>query len=108
VIANGGFELPSEAMSLGKKLLLKPLDGQFEQQSNVATLDMLGLASVMDTLDPVAVRHWLDERSGEEVHYPDVADAIAAWILAGQWDDHQELCRTLWKQVDFPSYVSIN
>lgn len=108
VIANGGFELPSEAMSLGKKLLLKPLDGQFEQQSNVATLDMLGLASVMDTLDPVAVRHWLDERSGEEVHYPDVADAIAAWILAGQWDDHQELCRTLWKQVDFPGYVSIN
>ncbi|MCV5223578.1 hypothetical protein OFC57_32235, partial [Escherichia coli] len=24
VIANGGFELPSEALSLGKKLLLKP------------------------------------------------------------------------------------
>ncbi len=47
VVANGGFELPSEALTLGKKLLLKPLEGQFEQQSNVATLEALGLAQTM-------------------------------------------------------------
>ena len=29
VMTNGGFELPSEALAIGKKLLLKPLDGQF-------------------------------------------------------------------------------
>ncbi|MDC0610619.1 glycosyltransferase [Vibrio sp.] len=108
VIANGGFELPSEAMSLGKKLLLKPLSGQFEQQSNVATLEMLGLASTMDKLDPSVVRHWLDEQSGEKVSYPDVANAITEWVLSGHWDNHQQLCESLWKQVDFPSYVSIN
>lgn len=57
VIANGGFELPSEALSLGgKKLLLKPLAGQFEQQSNVATLEDLGLAMSMESLDISAVR----------------------------------------------------
>ncbi len=108
VIANGGFELPSEAMALGKKLLLKPLDGQFEQQSNVATLEMLGLATAMDSLDSVVVSHWLDEKAGEKVSYPDVSDAIAEWIMAGQWDDHKELCDFLWRQVDFPSYASIS
>lgn len=108
VIANGGFELPSEAMSLGKKLLLKPLSGQFEQQSNVATLDILGLASVMDFLDPSAVSRWLDEKQAEKVIYPNVADAIAGWVMGGHWNDHSELCNSLWQQVDFPSYVAIN
>jgi uncharacterized protein (TIGR00661 family) len=108
VMANGGFELPSEAMSLGKKLLLKPLSGQFEQQSNVATLDMLGLASSMDFLDAAVVRNWLDEKQADKVIYPNVADAIAEWVVKGDWSNHQELCDELWQQVDFPSYVSIN
>ena len=106
VIANGGFELPSEALSLGKKLLLKPLAGQFEQQSNVATLEDLGLASSMDSLDISAVRHWLKEQQAESVKYPDVAQAIVHWVLQGSWDSQEELSRQLWEQVDFPSYVS--
>ncbi|MBR9873950.1 MAG: glycosyltransferase [Vibrionaceae bacterium] len=106
VIANGGFELPSEALSLGKKLLLKPLAGQFEQQSNVATLEDLGLASSMDCLDISAVRHWLREQQAESVKYPDVAQAIVHWVLQGAWDSQEELSKQLWEQVDFPSYVS--
>ncbi|WP_319536109.1 MJ1255/VC2487 family glycosyltransferase [uncultured Vibrio sp.] len=106
VIANGGFELPSEALSLGKKLLLKPLAGQFEQQSNVATLEDLGLASSMDSLDIPAVRHWLKEQQAESVKYPDVAQAIVHWVLQGAWDSQEALSKQLWEQVDFPSYVS--
>lgn len=108
VIANGGFELPSEAMSLGKKLLLKPLSGQFEQQSNVATLVMLGLAESMDKLDPAIVRNWLDEQPAEKVVYPDVAKAIADWVVKGDWHNQAQLFDQLWKQVDFPTYVSLN
>ena len=33
VISNAGFELASECITLGKKMLVKPLAGQFEQQS---------------------------------------------------------------------------
>ncbi|WP_165310249.1 MJ1255/VC2487 family glycosyltransferase [Vibrio ziniensis] len=108
VIANGGFELPSEALSLGKKLLLKPLIGQFEQQSNVATLETLGLASAMDFLDASAVSKWLDEKQAERVVYPNVAQAIVEWILQGNWSNQQDLCKELWQQVDFPSYASVN
>ncbi|MDF4486453.1 glycosyltransferase family protein [Vibrio parahaemolyticus] len=106
VIANGGFELPSEALSLGKKLLMKPLAGQFEQQSNVATLEDLGLATAMDSLDISTIRQWLKEQQAESVKYPDVAQAIVNWVLQGAWDSQEELSKQLWEQVDFPSYVS--
>ncbi|MGL6262005.1 MJ1255/VC2487 family glycosyltransferase [Vibrio sp. WXL103] len=106
VIANGGFELPSEALSLGKKLLLKPLNGQFEQMSNVATLEMLGLASSMDRLDSLQVGQWLEDHDAEKVHYPDVAGAIAKWIIAGKLDDYASLHDDLWSQVDFPDYAT--
>ncbi|UUM30990.1 MJ1255/VC2487 family glycosyltransferase [Vibrio japonicus] len=106
VIANGGFELPSEALTLGKKLLLKPLTGQFEQMSNVATLEDLGLATGMEVLDASILRHWLDEAHAESVNYPDVAQAIADWVIKGDWENKSELTTHLWDKVDFPSYVT--
>ncbi|CAH0541447.1 MJ1255/VC2487 family glycosyltransferase [Vibrio marisflavi] len=106
VIANGGFELPSEALSRGKKLLLKPLTGQFEQVSNADTLEMLGLATSMESLDAAKVRHWLDEEKAESVRYPDVASPLVEWLLASEWHNKDNLCQSLWEQVDFPSYVS--
>ena len=105
-MANGGFELPSEALTLGKKLLLKPLIGQFEQLSNVATLEDLGMATCMENLDASTVRQWLDEDPAESVNYPDVAAAIVDWLLKGEWDNQTELTSNLWDQVDFPSYVT--
>ncbi|MDV7105407.1 glycosyltransferase family protein [Vibrio sp. TH_r3] len=107
VIANGGFELPSEALSIGKKLLLKPLTGQFEQESNVATLEHLGLAHSMDYLDSTAIRAWLDVSEAESVTYPDVAQSIVDWILKGHWTSSEQLQTELWQQVDFPSYALI-
>ncbi|ENM5880977.1 MJ1255/VC2487 family glycosyltransferase [Vibrio metoecus] len=108
VITSGGFELPSEALALGKKLLIKPLHGQFEQVSNAATLETLGLASVMEFLDPASLRKWLDEKQAERVFYPDVANSLVEWILNGQWEDSEDLCRQLWQKVDLPSYTILS
>lgn len=107
VIANGGFELPSEALSLGKKLLLKPLQGQFEQQSNVKTLEQLGLCHSMPVLDAQSIIGWLSTKAQAPVHYPKVADAIVDWVLQGSWDNHQPLWDSLWQQVRFPTTVKI-
>lgn len=52
---------------------MKPLAGQFEQVSNAVTLETLGLASVMEFLDPACLRLWLDEKQAERVIHPDVA-----------------------------------
>lgn len=105
VIANGGFELPSEALRLGKKLLLKPLNGQFEQLSNVMTLELLGLGKSMSTLDATVIRQWLDKPNLGRVHYPDVAHALATWLVNGKLERTDELWHQLWSQVQFPEFV---
>ncbi|RKF21568.1 glycosyltransferase [Alginatibacterium sediminis] len=107
VFCNSGFELPSEAMASGKKLLVKPLQGQFEQQSNAATLLNLGLASVCEQLNTQHLANWLHEDLQESVVFPNVANAIADWIQAGKWDDWSDLRQQLWSQVSYPSSVML-
>ncbi|WP_320152051.1 MJ1255/VC2487 family glycosyltransferase [uncultured Tolumonas sp.] len=105
VICNAGFELASEALTLGKRLLLKPLQGQFEQASNAMTLELLGLAIVMQQLDPGQVRHWLNSEKTGSIHYPDVASAVAAWLASGRAETVIDLADRLWRQVIFPEPV---
>lgn len=113
VICNAGFELASEALELGKKLLVKPLFGQMEQLSNALALEQLGLGSAMETLNSNSVRHWLDNQPNIKIHYPDVAGAIAEWLLRGDWTPHARatLCRHLWEAVetdDIEDYSRLN
>lgn len=102
VMANAGFELASEAMALGKKLLVKPLIGQFEQSANVAALELLAAADCMQTLDNAKLTRWLKAPSPEAIHYPKVGDALVDWLTIGEWQQPQQLCDQLWSQVELP------
>jgi uncharacterized protein (TIGR00661 family) len=100
VICNAGFELGSEAIQLGKKLLVKPLQGQLEQLSNAKALEQLGLAMTMDSLDASITLTWLQHFSSRQVHYPNVAEAIAEWIHARGWEKPEgksALVEKLWR-----------
>ncbi|MCM2678306.1 MJ1255/VC2487 family glycosyltransferase [Echinimonas agarilytica] len=107
VIANGGFELPSESLFLGKKILVKPLVRQFEQESNVLTLEQLNLASTMQKLDADVVSSWLEKPAAEPVNYPNVAQMLAQWIAAGATRPMSEVADELWSQVQFPPYATV-
>ncbi len=101
VICNAGFELSSEAIQLGKKLLIKPLSGQMEQLSNALALEELGLGMSMEMLDPQKTEFWLNNIEGKQVIYPDVAKAIAEWISKRAWeqpDSRNQLALNLWQQ----------
>lgn len=102
VIASAGFELASEALTLGKKLLVKPLHGQFEQLSNVAALELLGAADSMMNLDPQVVKRWLKSPRPEPIAYPQVGDALVTWLKQGLWHSGEALCQGLWQQVELP------
>ncbi|GIU52023.1 MJ1255/VC2487 family glycosyltransferase [Shewanella sp. KT0246] len=102
VIGNAGFELASEAMTLGKKLLVKPLLGQFEQSSNVAALELLAAAQSMEKLDGLILNRWLKSASPKAIKYPQVGDALVKWLKQGDWHQHQVLCNDLWSQVELP------
>lgn len=102
VICNAGFELPSEAMSLGKKLLVKPLKRQFEQISNAMTINLLKLGTAVDTLDYHHVKQFLDTDMAYQKTYPDTAMHIADWILAGNLDKPRDLINTVWQSSTLP------
>lgn len=102
IVCNAGFGLCSEAMVLGKKLLVRPLQGQVEQGSNAAVLAAMNRAHVMHGLDAHALRQWLPEQGFEKTRYPDVAHAIAQrltedcrhfsperWVKS-VWQNHSE------------------
>jgi uncharacterized protein (TIGR00661 family) len=103
VISHAGFELASEAIHLGKKILVKPLKGQMEQASNALALGMLGLGMQMDSLDADKLREWLDYFESKQVIYPNVADAIAAWVQKNDFGTIDQLANKLWAQVSFPA-----
>ncbi len=98
VISNGGFELPSEALHLGKKVLCRPVSGQAEQIANGLALQQLNLGSVMNFLDKSAVEMWLEKPSIAAQNYPDVASAIASWISAGDYSNPKSIADELWKK----------
>ncbi|OUL57614.1 MJ1255/VC2487 family glycosyltransferase [Pseudoalteromonas ulvae] len=99
VIANAGFELSSEALCFGKKLLLKPLEGQFEQSSNAYMLSNIGLAKVMQFLDPDALEDWLLIPNREQVNFPSDPHPLIEWLKQKQWHDMGHLSAQLWQGV---------
>jgi uncharacterized protein (TIGR00661 family) len=107
VITNAGFELVSEALNLGKKLLIKPLAGQMEQLSNAAVIRDLGLGLVMYKLDGRYVERFLKNPPAAPEKYPDVAAIIAEYIQNGDWDNMEELAKKAWVKTNrLWSYIS--
>ncbi|MBW2506469.1 MAG: hypothetical protein JRD19_05325 [Deltaproteobacteria bacterium] len=96
VISSAGFELISEALILGKKILVKPLEGQMEQYSNALAIRELNLGMDMNTLDKEIVGEFLESSDAKTVNYPDVALLIAQWLKKGQWHDVASLAKECW------------
>ena len=106
VVCNAGFELASEVLQLGKKLLVKPVLGQSEQNSNALALDLLGYGHVMYILDDRKLASWLKSTCTTRIHYPNVAGAICQWLLAGNYRDKSQLVSSLWQQTQFPDMTA--
>lgn len=99
VLCNSGFELISEALQLGKRIMSKPLKGQMEQLSNGAALEQLGLATVEAAIDQRCLDFWFScEPDPVHIQYPDVAGAIAAWLHDGCSQPIGALSKNLWEQ----------
>ncbi len=99
VISNAGFELLSEALQLGKKILVKPLAGQMEQISNAAALKQLNYGAVMDEIETGAISEWLDKAQAVKVGYPNVAAFIAEWLASGESEMSLPQIKALWDKV---------
>lgn len=96
VICSAGFELPSEAIQLGKKLLVNPVAGQMEQKSNALALERLGFGSVAKKLDRETIARWLPLPAPRPHTYPDVAKALVNWMLHAKGENLDQLQQQLW------------
>lgn len=74
VIAGAGFETCAEAMHLGKKLLVVPIQNQYEQLCNAAALRRIGIHVVWNPKHNFSeqIRFWLDH--AEVVSLPEFVD----------------------------------
>lgn len=98
VISNCGFGLASEALQYGKKLLCKPLKGQWEQLSNGRILAKLGLAQVVDRWQAESIERWLLDTPPPSRPWPNVAQALAQWIRTGCAQPVDSLAAQLWQR----------
>lgn len=100
IISNAGFELASEALQLGKKILVKPLHAQMEQISNAAALHQLGYGQVMHDMDLLAIERWLHDRHAVHITYPNSAKVLVQWILDGMPKMDADFIENVWNTVD--------
>ena len=63
LITGGGFETPSEALYLGKKLISIPIKNHYEQQCNAAAVKKLGVKVLQDIGDDFSeiIERWFNE-----------------------------------------------
>ena len=83
LLCGAGFEGPAEAMYLGKKVLVVPMQAQFEQQCNAAGAAAMG-AAVIKMLDEKyydTIQNWLTNGQKISVDYPDITADIIARIM---------------------------
>ncbi|MGB3152278.1 MAG: glycosyltransferase family protein [Maribacter sp.] len=83
VLCGAGFESPAEALHMGKKLMVIPMKGQYEQQCNAAALNEMGVPILkslkMKHLN--TVKHWVEDDSRIDVFYPDITEKIIDRLL---------------------------
>lgn len=83
VLCGAGFETPSEALFLKKKLLVVPMENQYEQHCNAAALQCLGV-KVLKNLKKKQmpkIEQWLSDDKVIEVNFPDITEDIIRTLL---------------------------
>ncbi|WP_444994833.1 MJ1255/VC2487 family glycosyltransferase [Aliikangiella sp. IMCC44359] len=112
VITAAGFELPSEAIQLGQKLLILPLENQMEQQSNAKALEQIGRATSIKYFSNQELELWLQKPTLPPLIYPNVASEMAKWLVSSERESLKKLSRRLWAETNrttsSPSKISIN
>ncbi|CAG1020326.1 glycosyltransferase [Methylomonas sp. LL1] len=100
IISNAGFELASESLQLGKKILAKPLHAQMEQISNAAALEQLGYGHTMFDLDTQVIEDWLHNPHAVHVTYPNVAKVLVQWLRDGMPKMDSDFIEAIWDGVE--------
>ena len=83
VLTGGGFATPAEALYLGKKLMLIPMKGQYEQQCNAQALEEMGVPQIkaLDKNSIPKIREWLVKGKAPKVDYKNNTEEFVLRIM---------------------------
>ena len=83
MITGAGFEGPAEAITLGKKLLVLPIRGQYEQWCNAEAMKQMGIRVVKKIKKDFSniLRDWLENTPVIHKHYPNQTQEILEYIF---------------------------
>lgn len=84
IICGAGFETPSEALFLRKKLLVIPMKGQIEQAYNAASLEKLGVPILNSFSEKHlnVIKKWIDSEQNISIDYPNSTQFIIDKVLS--------------------------
>ncbi|HEV2354207.1 MAG TPA: glycosyltransferase family protein [Puia sp.] len=83
ILTGAGFETPAEALYLGKKLMVMPIRGQYEQSCNAAALAKMGIP-VLDALDAgfgQVFGAWMAQRKRPRLALDYSTEAIVSYLM---------------------------
>lgn len=83
VLCGAGFETPAEALFLGKKLMVVPMKGQYEQHCNAAALAGMGVSVLyaINTRSVEKIKEFTQSSPIDRIEYPDQLEEIAGHIF---------------------------
>lgn len=85
ILCNAGFETPSEALYLGKKLMVIPMKRQYEQECNAEALDRLGIPVIRNIDNGLnrVLGDWINSTSSYDADYKNNLPVMVDRILDG-------------------------
>jgi uncharacterized protein (TIGR00661 family) len=83
IITNSGFETPAEALSLGKKLLVIPIKGQYEQLCNATALEEMGVQKItsLDESFSNTFANWINKKNTIDFSPDYSTEAIISFLM---------------------------
>ena len=86
VLCGAGFEGPAESLFLGKKLMVIPMQEQYEQHCNAAALKEMRVPVIkyLGRRYYNDIRWWLQDTARIQVNYPDITADIVAQLMHEQ------------------------
>ena len=89
ILCGAGFETPSEAIFLQKKMLVIPMKGQYEQQCNAAALKEMDIPVIKSLKNKYIqkVKNWTIKK-GDSINYqyPDITENLIDKIFKNEID----------------------
>ncbi|HEY5408141.1 MAG TPA: glycosyltransferase family protein [Ginsengibacter sp.] len=84
VFCGAGFETPAESLFLGKKLMVIPMKGQYEQQCNAAALKKMGVPVLkkLKLSNLEKIKTWIKNGDVIPVDFPDITRQVVDEIFS--------------------------